>query len=73
MTTNTETIGFTAPKYEYTEYNENLYEWTERGVKNPNKTEWSKVYYTCRFCPTRSETPTGMSHSSACPVHQEED
>lgn len=62
------TIGVTPPKYQHESYNENLYKWTERGVEDPDETDWSRVYFTCKFCPGRGEKPGDVDHSGACPV-----
>jgi len=54
----------TEPKYEHTEYNENLYEWTPRG--------WSdSTHYTCKFCPGRGAEPADVDHSPSCPTQRE--
>ena len=59
------------PKYTHKSYNENLDEWTERGVENPHDKDWSHVYYTCKFCPSRADEPEDVDHCMSCPVNND--
>lgn len=60
-------MSATPPRYQHESYDEDLYEWTERGIENPHDVTWSQVFYTCKFCPAQGDTPEEVDHSPSCP------
>lgn len=67
-TTTSAAIVTTPPRLEHRQYNDDLDEWSDRGVENPHEVDWATVFYTCRFCPGEGDEPDAVDHAPSCPT-----